>query len=485
MAYKFQLGAAILSGSIQAEDGIVSTDVDATTADNVVAALQAGDIPSEKLAIANAKILIGDTDGDAQEFSLSGDVAMIVGGVVTISDGVVENDMLAGSIVASKMNNAIFEDLESLGAPTADGEFIVASNAGEFVYESGNTARTSLGLGTGNDVTFATGSFTGDLTVSGDLQVNGSLVSLDVTNLRISDKLIEVASGSANDTALDGGGIQFNSGDSNKSLIFQNTGKNLSSSENFNVASGKVFKVNNTEVLSATALGSSVVGSSLTSVGTIATGVWNGTAIATAYIADDAVTPAKMSIFDDALAATDTHIMIADGTDYSSFAVSGDATLSNAGVLTIANDAVEFGMLNDNVISSQTELLVQDIADEDELLISDGGTLKKVGIDSLRSSILAGSTPTSFGNANATLVVGVNFSNAAPSEDRTLTLPDSPGEGQSVRVKANADMAGGNYIIARDGSTTHTIDGATLITLESPNAAVELVYVGNDLWKVF
>ena len=72
-----------------------------------------------------------------------------------------------------------------------------------------------------------------------------------MTNLRISDKLIEVASGSANDAALDGGGIQFNSGEGNKSLIFQATGDNLSSSENFNVATGKVFKVNNTEVLSA------------------------------------------------------------------------------------------------------------------------------------------------------------------------------------------------------------------------------------------
>ena len=35
--------------------------------------------------------------------------------------------------------------------------------------------------------------------------------------------------------------------------------------------------------------------------------------VVTAKIADDAVTPAKMSLFDDSLAATDTHILIADG----------------------------------------------------------------------------------------------------------------------------------------------------------------------------
>ena len=64
--------------------------------------------------------------------------------------------------------------------------------------------------------------------------------------------------------------------------------------------------------------------------------------------------------------------------------VSGDATVAAGGALTIANDAVESGMLNDNVISGQTELAHADIASADELMISDGGTLKKVGLDSLR-----------------------------------------------------------------------------------------------------
>ncbi len=45
--------------------------------------------------------------------------------------------------------------LETLGDPSADGEFIVATGAGVFAYESGDTARTSLGLGTGDAPTFA------------------------------------------------------------------------------------------------------------------------------------------------------------------------------------------------------------------------------------------------------------------------------------------------------------------------------------------
>ena len=49
------------------------------------------------------------------------------------------------------------------------------------------------------------------------------------------------------------------------------------------IATGKTFKINGVTTLSATALGAAVLASSLTSVGTIGTGVWQGTAVAVAY----------------------------------------------------------------------------------------------------------------------------------------------------------------------------------------------------------
>ena len=76
--------------------------------------------------------------------------------------------------------------------------------------------------------------------------------------------------------------------------------------------------------------------------------------VSTADLADDAVTPAKASFIDDTLAATDTHIMVADGTDFDNVAVSGDATLSNAGVLTIGNDKiVTANILDANVTTAK------------------------------------------------------------------------------------------------------------------------------------
>ena len=98
---------------------------------------------------------------DAVFNDVSGDATIAAGGALTIAATSVENSMLAGSITANKMNNAIFADLETLGAPASDGQFIVATGSGAFAYESANTARTSLGLGTGDSPTFTS------LTLSG------------------------------------------------------------------------------------------------------------------------------------------------------------------------------------------------------------------------------------------------------------------------------------------------------------------------------
>ena len=70
----------------------------------------------------------------------------------------------------------------------------------------------------------------------------------------------------------------------------------------------------------------------------------------------NSATPAKVSLFDDNAAATDTHILVADGTDFINKAVSGDATLANTGALTIASNAVTTAkILNDNVTHDKLE----------------------------------------------------------------------------------------------------------------------------------
>lgn len=62
-----------------------------------------------------------------------------------------------------------------LGLSYGDGQFIVGNGTG-WVNESGNTARTSLGLGTGDSPTFA------GLTVNGNIAVTGTVDGVDVAD---------------------------------------------------------------------------------------------------------------------------------------------------------------------------------------------------------------------------------------------------------------------------------------------------------------
>ena len=113
------------------------------------------------------------------------------------------------------------------------------------------------------------GDNTGKVVIAGDFQVDGTTTTVNSTTVEVTDKNILIANGAANDAAANGGGITIESGEGNKTFQFEATGDNLGSSENLNIASGKVYKINNVETLSATTLGSAVVNSSLTNVGTL------------------------------------------------------------------------------------------------------------------------------------------------------------------------------------------------------------------------
>jgi hypothetical protein len=114
-------------------------------------------------------------------------------------------------------------------------------------------------------------SFTGNVTVGGNLVVNGTTTTISSTTLAIADKNIELAKGSTTDAAADGGGITLH-GTGDYTILWVSATSSWTSSEHFNLASGKSYRIAGTSVLSATALGSGVTGSSLTSVGTLTSG---------------------------------------------------------------------------------------------------------------------------------------------------------------------------------------------------------------------
>lgn len=122
-----------------------------------------------------------------------------------------------------------------------------------------------------------------NLTVSGDLTVQGNTVTLNTATLTVEDKNIVLANvATPTDITADGAGITV-LGATDKTLNWVDATDAWTSSEHFNLLAGKSFYIGGSSVLSNTTLASSVITSSLTSVGTIGTGVWQGTAIGIAY----------------------------------------------------------------------------------------------------------------------------------------------------------------------------------------------------------
>ena len=145
-----------------------------------------------------------------------------------------------------------------------------------------DTISATKASGTGLAVT-ANATVGGDLTVSGNLTINGTTTNINTTNLVVEDKNIVLADvATPTNTTADGGGITIK-GATDKTLNWVNATAAWTSSENFDVSTGKTYKVNGTDVLSNNTLGSGVTASSLTSVGTIGTGTWQGTIVSPTY----------------------------------------------------------------------------------------------------------------------------------------------------------------------------------------------------------
>lgn len=105
------------------------------------------------------------------------------------------------------------------------------------------------------------------VTIAGNLNVTGSTTTISTTNLEVTDKLIVIGDGATDTQGADGAG--FNIGTSGVSLTYDLANTSWTSSESWNLATGKTYKIAGTTVIGSTSLGANIVGSSLTSVGTL------------------------------------------------------------------------------------------------------------------------------------------------------------------------------------------------------------------------
>ena len=159
----------------------------------------------------------------------------------------------------------------------ADNKSLIFANDGGAVqlYFDGSKKFSTTGIGVsihngiGNTATLAgpsnlvidpgvVGDDTGSVRIKGDLYVDGTNFTVSSGTIELADHRVGIATTSWSNAILDGGGIGIGSANILKTLVWNNSSSSLKSSENFDIANGKVYKINGTEVLSSTRLGAGV-----------------------------------------------------------------------------------------------------------------------------------------------------------------------------------------------------------------------------------
>ena len=303
-----QLAGSIASGKL-ASTGVSAGTVGSSTAIPIITVNAQGQITNTSTTAVDSTTI---ENGSAS-------VAVTENGPITSTGN---HDFTAGIDVTGNStfanNVTITGSVDANGGASIDNVQVGVTNDNEIDTSTGNLVIDSAG---------GTVTVDDNLTVSGNLTVNGTTTTINSTTVAIDDKNFQVATGAADDAAADGAGLTVDSGDGDKTFNFEATGDNWGASENLNLASGKVYKINNSSILSATTLGSSVVSSSLTSVGTISTGVWEGTAIANSSLANSTVSFGGVTLSlggSDGTPAFD----LSDATNYPTSSLSG--TITNA-----------------------------------------------------------------------------------------------------------------------------------------------------------
>lgn len=162
------------------------------------------------------------------------------------ADGVAELDssqnllVPGSSIIIEGATGDAYETTLTVTDPTADRTITFPDSDGTVAFTSDLSAYAPLSGAT----------FSGAITINGDLTVTGTTTTIDTQNLQVEDKNIILGYGSTSDAAVDGGGITL-TGATNKTFTWIDSTDAWTSSEHMNLVSGKSYKIDGTAITAA------------------------------------------------------------------------------------------------------------------------------------------------------------------------------------------------------------------------------------------
>lgn len=248
------LGDYIALAEKGAADGVAELDTnenvltktgvvfEGTTVDSYQTTLQVTD------PVSDITLTLPSTTGT---IALTTDITVTPSSTTTFTNKTLTSPVVTGLVISD--SSIIFEGATAneyettfqITDPTADRTITFPDDTGTVALASQLSSYAPLA-----GATF-TGAISGtDLTLSGNLTVNGTTTTIDTTHLQVEDKNIVLGYGSTSDAAVDGGGITL-TGATNKTFNWVDATDAWTSSEHMNLVSGKSYKINNTAISAA------------------------------------------------------------------------------------------------------------------------------------------------------------------------------------------------------------------------------------------